>query len=87
MKENKEELKEILRIKSGYLKKGSQWLSDKFDVTIEQAREAVREVKNDLKEVVEEFEEFDKEDAEVQDRVTSKLEKINSYKDEFKTGV
>lgn len=45
----KEQLKQILKQKPGYLKKGPQFLSDKFEVALEEALEALHEVRNLLK--------------------------------------
>lgn len=42
----KQELKQILKDKKGYLKKGVQWLSNKFDVTPELVKEVIKEVKD-----------------------------------------
>lgn len=45
MKDNKSELMDILRLKPGYLKKGTGWLADQFGTSIDDAREALNQIK------------------------------------------
>lgn len=50
MKDNKNELIDILRLKSGYLKKGAGYLADRFETSIEDARQALAQVKSEYNE-------------------------------------
>lgn len=52
MKDNKLELVDILRLKPGYLKKGLGWLADKFGATLDDAREALQQVRNENRGIV-----------------------------------
>lgn len=51
MKENRLELIDILRIRPGYLKKGVAWLADKFGTSLDDAREALLQVKSEVREI------------------------------------
>lgn len=55
MKDNKNELIDILRLKSGYLKKGAGYLADRFETSIEDARQALAQVKSEYNETDEEL--------------------------------
>lgn len=74
MSENKKELIDILRIKPGYLKKGAGYLADKFGTLIDEAREALKQVRQEYNEP---------EDEVVQENVIQALKQ--SYKVDVKT--
>lgn len=62
-----ENLKKVLLEKPGYLKKGSQYLSDKFEVKLEEAIQALREAREALKDnVVEEVKDESEKTYEIQ---------------------
>lgn len=49
MRDRKQELIDILRLKAGYLKKGPTWLSSQFGVSVLTAQKALAQIKNENK--------------------------------------
>lgn len=73
MKDNKLELIDILRLKPGYLKKGTGWLADQFGTSLEDARQALQQVKDESKNLEQPVKEVV---VDLQAEVTKKAEKV-----------
>ena len=73
MKDNKLELIDILRLKPGYLKKGTGWLADQFGTSLEDARQALQQVKDESKNLEEPVKEVV---VDLQAEVNKKTEKV-----------
>jgi len=83
MKDNKLELIDILRLKPGYLKKGTGWLADQFGTTLDDAREALQQVKLESKGLIVEEEVVDIQ-REILLKTNSKIKIINKEQGLYK---
>lgn len=67
---------DILRLKPGYLKKGIGWLSDQFNISLEDARTALQQVRNESKNIIKEEIKVDIQ-KELKAKINSKIKVIN----------
>jgi len=84
MRDNKLELIDVLRLKPGYLKKGTGWLADKFGTSLDDAREALTQVRNESRGIIEFNEPIVDVEQTLQQKVNSNIKIVNKDKGLYK---
>src|SRR6478736_656297 len=84
MKDNKLELIDIFRLKPGYLKKGTGWLADKFGTSLDDARIALNQVRNESRGIIDYTEPVVNVEQTLNQRVNSNIKIVNKDKGLYK---